>query len=102
MPISGSLRQASPQNLARVPLRAGIYALYQGGTLIYIGRAQGGGSTIRSRLQSHKAGRDGPCTRQFTHYKYETTRADVTRERELLREYRQRHNRLPRCNDRMP
>lgn len=94
--------QATPQNLSRAPAQAGIYVLYERGIIIYVGRAQGGNSTIRNRLQSHRAGREGPCTRNFTHYRYETTRADVTRERELLRAYRQRHNRLPRCNDRMP
>lgn len=100
MPISGDAKHVSAVGTA--PEKAGVYVLYEGNTLIYIGRAQGGSSTIRARLQSHKTGRDGPCTASMTHYRYETTRADVGRERELLQEFKNRHGRLPRCNDRMP
>jgi excinuclease UvrABC nuclease subunit len=101
MPISGDAKLASTASHA--PRRSGVYVLYTGDDLIYIGRAQGGNSTIRSCLESHLEGGEGPCTQAFTQYRYETTRADVGRERELFREYKREHNsELPKCNDRIP
>jgi excinuclease UvrABC nuclease subunit len=97
------LIQATPQNLARIPERAGVYKLFQNGTLIYIGRSSGGSNTIKSRINSHYSGRSGPCKAKMTSYKYDTTVADVTTERKLLEEYKRNHGgKLPPCNDKMP
>lgn len=99
MPTRGHTRGASSS--AAAPDRAGVYALYEGDELIYIGRAKGGDATIRSRLISHQSGREGPCTQHFTHYWYETAHSDADRERELLEEFQSRHGRAPRCNERV-
>ncbi len=98
MRISGLLYAFIDANLNRVPNEAGVYALYQNGTLVFIGRAQGGDVTIRSRLKDHMAGREGPCTQTVTHYKREVAANPVQRERELMDEYYQANRRLPRCN----
>jgi len=95
-------KNATPQNLGNAPERAGVYQLYQGSECIYIGRAGGGNSTIRTRLRAHKNGNEGPCTKGFTRYRYDTTVADVTVERRLLQNYKQKNGRLPKCNERLP
>jgi hypothetical protein len=84
------------------PIEAGVYCLYSYGTVIYYGRAQGGSVTIESRLYDHKAGRSGPCTQSATHFSFEKTTSPVTRERELLEQYRVFYGQLPRCNEVMP
>lgn len=84
-----------------VPTMWGIYRLYQGSECIYIGRAAGLNVTLRSRLHDHLAGRDGPCTQAADSFDYEICLNPVERERTELVEFRRRHFRLPRCNDRI-
>lgn len=100
MQISGDLRPFSKDDIDHAPEEAGVYALYRGDSLIYIGRAEGGLSmtTIRARLKNHQAGSFGPLTKAATHYRCEVRPDPVTRERELLREYEKLHGQLPRCN----
>jgi len=102
MPISGNRYDLTDDNLDKAPDEAGVYALYDGDELIYIGRAQGGTTTIRSRLKDHKSGRAGACTQNATTYRREPTSDSVSRERALLDEYKRPNGRLPRCNDVMP
>ena len=102
MPIQGDLYGFSKKNVDKAPDSAGVYALFQSGTTIYIGRAQGGSTTIRSRLQDHYAGRGGQCTKSATDYKREVTSNAASREKELLAEYKRQHGKLPKCNDVMP
>jgi excinuclease UvrABC nuclease subunit len=102
MPITGDVYEFTEVNVNNAPNTAGVYALYDNGTTTYIGRAQGGYTTIRTRLQSHKSGREGRCTQAATHYKRETCSNPVTREKELLQEYVNTHGKLPRCNNVMP
>jgi excinuclease UvrABC nuclease subunit len=86
------------KNVDHAPDKPGVYALYYGDEIIYYGWAQGDTVTIRSRLQSHKSGREGACTEKATHYRREVTDNAEEREKQLLLEYRQQHGRLPRCN----
>jgi hypothetical protein len=90
-PFSGALIAAAPEE-------AGVYVLWQDGAAIYIGRAQGRGTTIRSRLIDHFSGREGACTRHATHYSWELVRDPAAREAELLQEHLARFQRPPRCN----
>ncbi len=100
MPIQGDLYSRSEDNLQKVPASHGVYALYEDNRLIYIGRAAGQGVTIRSRLNAHARGDDGPCTQAFTSYRREETSNAKAREDELLEEYKQANNgQLPACND---
>ncbi len=98
MPITSNLYAFIGVNIKRAPEEAGVYALYQNGTPIYIGRAQGGKVTIRSRLKDHMEGREGRCTQAATHYKREVTPNGAHREKELIAEYYNENRRLPRCN----
>ena len=62
MPITGQKYAFTDKNVNNAPASHGVYVLYDGDVTIYIGRASGEGVTIRSRLKSHKAGNEGPCT----------------------------------------
>ena len=77
------------------PDNAGLYALWQDGVMIYIGRA----ASIRARLVEHLQRRVCPCTEQATHYSWELSLRPATREVEVLEQFKQRHGRLPRCNE---
>lgn len=90
-PFTGALIAAAPEE-------AGVYLLWQDGDVIYIGRAQGRDTTIRSRLIDHFSGREGPCTRSTTHYGWELVRDPAAREAQLLEEHRTKFQRPPRCN----
>lgn len=102
MTISGKKYPFTDDNVNAAPQKHGVYELCEDNETTYIGRASGDGVTIRSRLQSHKSGREGPCTKRASHYKREVTSSPVSREKELISEYFNRHGRLPRCNDRRP
>ena len=88
-------------NISLASASHGIYRLYDGNTLIYIGRAEGQGVTIRSRLQSHLNGHDGPCTQRATGFDYEVTHTPGLRESIELAAYSTTYGRLPRCNERI-
>ena len=78
------------------PDEAGVYILWEGNELTYVGRANGG-STIRSCLLEHfEKHRTCPCTP--THYAWKLARDVHLGERELLLRYREQHATLPRCN----
>jgi len=81
------------------PAFAGIYGLFEGEELIYIGRATSDpGHTIRDQLLLHRAGNLGDCTRAATHYTFEISRTARTREIEVLADHAARTNGTPRCN----
>ncbi|MGH7947193.1 MAG: hypothetical protein ACREF9_19635, partial [Opitutaceae bacterium] len=73
MPLTGDRYAANAKNLENAPDANGIYVLYVDNAIIYIGRADGRTISIRSRLNDHKSGRDGACTKVFDHYRREVT-----------------------------
>lgn len=97
MPISGKRYRFTKDNVDKSPRKSGVFALYEGDLLIFIGGAADG-ATLRSQLQSHEAGRTGHRTRQATHYRREVTPASVTREIELLAEHKALFGGSPRAN----
>jgi hypothetical protein len=101
MPINSQWFAFNAAVLNGAPEYAGVYALAQGQEIIYYGRALGGFTTIKSRLNDHLAGREGRCTQQATQYAFEVTQNGEAREKELLEEYRALAGRLPRCNERV-
>lgn len=100
--INGNFYQFTKKNVDSAPAQKGVYELYRNNACTYIGRAAGEGVTIRSRLQSHFSGSEGPCTKNSSHYKREVCSNPVQREEQLLQEFYQVHGRLPACNDRWP
>ena len=101
MTISGGEYPFTQENVDQSPTDDGAYALYDAGVTIYIGKGDGTNG-IRARLQAHKRGDEGKCTQEASHYRREVCNNPVTRERELLQEYKIAHGVLPRCNDVMP
>jgi excinuclease UvrABC nuclease subunit len=73
MSINGNLQAFSREDIGQVPDEPGVYGLYQGDDLIYIGRAEGGLSimAMRARLKSHCERYRGPNTEHPTHYRCE-------------------------------
>ncbi len=100
MPIAGDRYPFTQDYVNRAPAQHGVYQLEEGNVITYIGRASGDGVTIRSRLQSHYRGDEGPCTKAAKHYRREVTNRPIAREKELLDEFHRQHGRFPRCNDR--
>jgi predicted GIY-YIG superfamily endonuclease len=76
------------------PGDAGVYLLYAGARVLYIGRA----ADLRARLQQHLEGAVCECSRLATHYSWEIVLQPQVRELELLREQRERDGALPPCN----
>ena len=99
MPVAGDTYNFSQDNILKSPDKAGVYALFDGGHVIYYGSSA---RSIQDRLQSHFDGDDGPCTKGATDYKREVCSNSLVRERELLEAYKRQNNRLPRCNDVIP
>jgi hypothetical protein len=98
MPVSGKRYKFSKENVDKSPRQSGVFALYDGETVIFIGRATDGGVTLRSALQDHQAGRGGSATQRATHYRREQTKASVSREIELLAEHAANFGGQPREN----
>jgi hypothetical protein len=102
MAIQGHPIVFAKENVDKSPVEYGVYALYDQGTLIYIGSAADG-VTIRSRLQSHLKGNEGVCTEGASVYRREPTNSPVSRKRELVEEYMGSHGgKMPRCNAATP
>jgi hypothetical protein len=80
--------------ISGAPENAGVYALWEGDEVVYYGRSDGNGSTIRSRLLDHYY----ENARRPTHYSWEICKEPGAREAELLREHELKFGRLPRDN----
>ena len=78
------------------PNEPGVYVLFDGDEVIYIGKHQ----NLKTRLQQHHRGDAGPCTQKATHYCIEPNDDPEGREDELLGNYEDEYDELPRCNDR--
>jgi excinuclease UvrABC nuclease subunit len=83
-------------NLEYAPDEPGIFVLWDGDEVIYVGRATRG--TIKSELLAHQDGANGACTMKATHYSWEITLLARAREAALLEEFHAQFQRAPRCN----
>ena len=81
------------------PLDAGVYALWKDEELVYIGASNGDNSSIRARLKEHLSGTHGDYTRSADHYSWEVAADPRKREMEVLEQFRRKHGRLPRFNE---
>lgn len=98
MPMRSPKWPLSRALLRDAPETAGVYALWHGTELVYIGCAHGGRETLRRSLAEQL--RTVPPSRHPTHFSWEITSRPTQRERELLLEYRELHARAPRWNRR--
>jgi hypothetical protein len=82
------------------PEEPGIFGLFDGTELIYVGRAEDRHDrSIRALLIRHQDGAFGECTMKATHYTWEIVLLGVAaREIEVLARHFQAHHREPRCS----
>ena len=98
MPISGKLYNFGKGNIDKAPCEQGVYVLYCGSPIIYIGTS-GVNSTIQSCLTAHHLGDEGSCSTKATTYRREVTETADLRADELIQEYKKQHNgSWPPCN----
>jgi hypothetical protein len=87
---------------AIAPSAPGVYVLYRGDQLTYIGVAERGDG-IEQALENHRSGACAGCEQQATGFTYELTHQPRRRHAQRLRAYRERHNgRVPPCNECQP
>jgi len=81
------------------PEEPGVFGLFDGQELIYIGRADDRfHRSLRALLLLHQDGAMAECTMKATHYTWEiVTIGAAARETEILARYFQAHRRQPRC-----
>ena len=84
--------------LEHAPEEPGVFGLFDGAELIYLGHATDRKQhNIRDLLLRHQDGAFGECTMRATHYTWEITLWSAVRESELLRRYFEATRRKPRC-----
>ena len=87
--------------VAEAPASPGVYILYRGDRVIYIGRAAAG-ATIRQCLEQHLREAGSRCTRAATEFDYEASRNPVPLYRHYLAVYfGAAGGVLPYCNERL-
>ncbi len=85
-------------NVTYAPDWAGVYGLFDGGELIYVGKANGNGLSVRDCLQQRLL---GDCTQIASHYTWELTRWPDARETEILAGYHKSEGHEPRCQQKV-
>jgi hypothetical protein len=95
MPINAPRHRFTTWQISGAPAAPGVYLLWEGDELIYIGSTRGDAS-IRSRVQDHYARRVIP--HDATHFTWEMCPRPLEREAELIAEFHIANSRLPRCN----
>ena len=88
--------------IAAAPDTTGVYALWQNGGVIYLGKASAGEATIRKALGEQFEGRkwnDTPAVMRITRVSWEVVEDADKRHSELLHEFEAAHRCLPLWND---
>jgi len=79
------------------PEKPGVYSLYdKNGVLIYIGKSINLRKEFTKYLETDFS--ETPCKRETKYYKREFTSRQEEKMKELLEEYKQKYNELPKCN----
>jgi hypothetical protein len=87
----------SRRMIEHAPEEPGVYGLFEGLELIYVGRASDREHAIRACLLAHQDGALGECTMRATTYTWEISLWPVQRESEVLAAFAERYRRAPRC-----
>jgi hypothetical protein len=85
VPIKTKKWRFIPMLVEDSPNARGVFALWAGDELVYLGHASGGGVTIRSLLFEQLA-KYGADLRRPTHYSWELCSNPAERERQLMQE----------------
>jgi hypothetical protein len=94
-----SRRRLDEATLRDIPDEPGVYWLYRGSALLFVGIAR---RSLRARVWAHLKGVFGPCSRHADEYQWQTTSQPTSRARAVLLVYQARTGHLPRCNDALP
>lgn len=94
--LDSKFKRLNAPNVDKAPRKAGVYALYAGSTLVFLGQAAGRTDTIRSRLRAHL----GVAAMGATRYKREVCEDPGSRCAELIAEHVAAHGGLPAGNAR--
>ena len=95
MPIASPKYPFTRAALYGAPRLSGVYALYDGDELIYVGCAELP-SSIQAKLVEHHLGVRDPS--QATHYSWEVCQDPPARQNQLIREFQKAYQRPPRHN----
>ena len=82
--------------LEHAPDEPGVYGLFDGYELIYIGKTVGGAS-IKACLLAHEDSANKIGDLKATAYTWEITLSPAAREAEILARFREGNGRAPRC-----
>ena len=87
--------------ISAAPDTTGVYALWQNGGVIYLGKASAGAATIRKALGEQFEGRkwSDNAVLRLTRVSWEVAEDADKRHSELLREFESAHHCLPLWND---
>ena len=91
LPLTQPLIDAAPDTL-------GVFALWQNGGVIYLGKASAGAATIRTALAGQFHARRWSTSAQLR-CSWEVADDPDRRHDELLREFEEAHHRVPLWND---
>src|SRR4030043_978797 len=93
MPIRGKKQRFTDTNISKAPNSDGVYGIYRGQELTYIGKGEGKNG-IKSRLQA--AQRENRSKGNATSFRVEKCRNPSEREKWLLEQYKKLHGKLQR------
>jgi hypothetical protein len=85
--------------IEHAPEEPGVFGLFDGDELVYVGKAVLDGLSIKDCLLLHQDGVRGGCTMRATSYTWEISLWPAPREKELLAGFQQRAGRDPRCQN---
>ena len=85
--------------LGYAPEHPGVFGLFLGPELIYLGHTDTSYGTIKACLTSHFDGVHGGCTMEGTRYAWEVATSPAARLLNLLQQFRARNRCEPRCNE---
>jgi hypothetical protein len=100
MPMRSARFPFEEEFIAAVVPAEGVYALWDGNTVIFYGVADEPGG-LRGSLRTHRQEQGPACTKHASHFQVEpASRLMTLRERqdELLREHLRANRSYPRCN----
>ena len=98
MPVNGPRHEFTRVVLSEAPDAPGVYALFEGETVVFYGCAFGGTVTLRTCLGEHFFGLRSLGRHTATHCAWEISLDPTGRERGLLEEHRTQYGRPPRLN----
>lgn len=83
-------------NIEKVPEESGVYQFDTQTETLYIGKTD----NLRRRLMEHLNSNDA-CIQKTKFFKYLVTTSPERTEDALLKDYKQRHGKLPECNEKI-